>query len=60
MSFAHDFLSVFGGSTRRLMASSASLPLSTTLLLTDGSLALPTLLPIGSLPLPTRPQNGVM
>jgi hypothetical protein len=49
MSIAHDFVSDFGGSTRRLMASSASLPLSTTLLLT-----------IGSLPLPKRPQNGVM
>ena len=49
MSFAHDNVSVSGGSTRRLMSSSASLPLSTTLLLT-----------IGSLPLPMRPQNGVM
>jgi hypothetical protein len=60
MSFAHDSMSVSGGFTRHLMSSSAALPLSTTLLLTDGSLALPTLLPIGSLPLPTRPQNGVM
>jgi hypothetical protein len=49
MSFAHGFLSVSGGSTRRLMASFASLPLGTTLLLT-----------IGSLPLPKRPQIGVM
>jgi len=49
MSIAHDFVSVFGGFTRRLMASSASLPLSTTLRLTSGSL-----------PLPKRPQNGVM
>jgi hypothetical protein len=34
--------------------------MGTTLLLTDGSLALPTLLSIGSLLLPERPINGVM
>jgi hypothetical protein len=48
MSFAHDSISAFGGSTRRVMSSSA-LPLGTTLLLT-----------IGSLLLPERPINGVM
>jgi hypothetical protein len=52
MSFAHDSMSVPGGLTRRLMSSSA---LPGTLLLTDGSLALPTLLTIGSLLLPKRP-----
>jgi len=45
MLFAHDSISAFGGSTRRMMSSSA-LPssvrrLSTTLLLTIGSLLLP-------------------
>ncbi len=50
MSFAHDSMSVSGGSTRRLMSSSASLPLSTTLLLTDRQLAAAD----------ERPQNGVM
>jgi hypothetical protein len=42
MPFAHDSMSVFGGVTRRLVLSSA--PVLTTLLLS-----------IGSLPLPTRP-----
>jgi hypothetical protein len=59
MSFAHDRINAFGGSVRRVMSSYA-LPLGTTLLLTDGSLALPTLLTIGSLLLPERPINGVM
>jgi hypothetical protein len=57
MSFAHDRINAFGGSARRVMSSYA-LPLDTTLLLTDGSLALPTLLTIGSLLLPERPING--
>jgi hypothetical protein len=59
MSFAHDSINPIGGSARRVMSSYA-LPLGTTLLLTDGSLALPTLLTIGSLLLPKRPINGVM
>jgi hypothetical protein len=59
MFFAHDSISAFGGSTRRMMSSYA-LPLGTTLLLTDGSLALPTLLTIGSLLLPEKPINRVM
>ncbi len=42
MSFAHDSLSVSGESTHRLMASSVSLPLGLTLLLSIGSLPLPT------------------
>jgi hypothetical protein len=57
MFFAHDSINAFGGSARRMMPSYA-LPPSTTLLLTDGSLALPTLLTIGSLLLPERPING--
>ena len=59
MFFAHDSINVFGGSARRMMPSYA-LPLGSTLLLTDGSLALPTLLTIGSLLLPERPIDGVM
>jgi hypothetical protein len=59
MSFAHDSIDAFGGSCRPMMSSYA-LPLGTTLLLTAGSLALPTLLTIGSLLLPERPINGVM
>jgi hypothetical protein len=47
MSFTHDSISAFGGSTRRMMSSYAR-P-SSTLLLT-----------IGSLLLPERPINGVM
>jgi hypothetical protein len=45
MFFAHDTMSVTGGTTRRLVSSSAlpscTLPLSISLPLTDGSLALP-------------------
>jgi hypothetical protein len=59
MFFAHDSINAFGGPARRMMSSSV-LPMGTTLLLTDGSLALPTLLSIGSLLLPERPINGVM
>jgi len=59
MFFAHDSINAFGGPARRTMSSYA-LPLGTTLLLTDGSLALPTLLTIGSLLLPERPIDGVM
>jgi len=47
MSFAAFNMIVSGESTRHVMSSSASLPLSTILLLT-----------IGSLPLPTRPVSG--
>ena len=54
LSFANGNISGFGGSTRRMMSSYAP-PLGTTLLLTDGSPALPTLLTIGSLLLPERP-----
>lgn len=53
---AHDSINAFGGSTRR-MSSSYAVP-RTTLLLGDGSLALPTLLTIGSLLLPKRPIDG--
>ena len=59
MFLAHDSISAFGGSTRRMMSSSA-LPLGTSLLLSDGSLALLTLLMIGSLLLPEKPINRVM
>jgi hypothetical protein len=59
MFFAHDSINAFGGPARP-MVSSYALPLGTTLLLTDGSLALPTLLTIGSLLLPERPIDGVM
>lgn len=59
MFFAHDSVNGFGGSARRMMSSYA-LPLGTTLLLTDGSLALPALLTIGGLLLPEKPINGVM
>jgi len=47
MSFASGHTSVLSGVTRRLKSPSAPLPLSTTLLLT-----------IGSLPLPGRPTTG--
>jgi len=59
MFFVHDRINAFGASASRMMSSYA-LPLGTTLLLSDGSLALPTLLTIGSLLLPGRPINGVM
>ena len=59
MFFASDCINPSGGAARRMMSSYA-LPLSTTLLLSDGSLALPTLLTIGSLLLPERQINGVM
>ena len=47
MTFAAFNMTVSGESTRRVMSSSASLPLSTILLLT-----------IGSLPLPKKPITG--
>jgi hypothetical protein len=56
MCSGHDNMTLIGG-IRRLMSSSAPLALPT-LLLTDGSLALPTLLSIGSLLLPKRPITG--